>query len=347
MTKHSLFIIYLLAAFFIAGCSRYPQQIKRLQWCTMGTIAAVQSTDLASAQKLRTTAIDSFGKVEDELSAWNPESDLSTINNRAGSNTPTPVSAAFTNILKISTDFASLSDGAFNPLIGPVLNAWGFNGTTAPAAPPADADLSKALMLANTAEIRVTTSGNTPLVSLGLPGMQLDFGAVAKGYAVDIVWQKATKQGLSNLLIDLGGNLRAMGEAQPGRGGWLTGIKNPFNKNRLIAKVLLLDGEAISTSGNYERFVEIKGERCAHIIDGRTAKPVKGMAGVTVIAPDAATADALSTTLFITGVEKGEMLLEKHFTNSLALWIPDRQPAEIIATDRMKQRLQKISVPYR
>jgi thiamine biosynthesis lipoprotein len=169
--------------------------------------------------------------------------------------------------------------------------------------------------------------------------MQLDFGAIAKGYAVDQVWQTARERGLSNALIDLGGNLRAMGEAKPGRGGWLTGVRDPFTDSRLIARVLLYDGEAIATSGNYERFVEINGQRCAHIIDGRTAMPVTGMAGVTVVAPDAATADALSTALFILSIEKGKALLKEHYPDALALWIPDAQPLQIITTDKMEQRL--------
>jgi len=226
-------------------------------------------------------------------------------------------------------------------LIGPVCKAWGFNGAETPKEVPPTEVLKNALSLANITDIQISTLNHSNAVRLIKSGMQLDFGAIAKGYAVDQVWRTAREQGLSNTLIDLGGNLRAMGEAKPGRGGWLTGVRDPFNDSRLIARILLYDGEAIATSGNYERFVEINGKRCAHIIDGRTAMPVTGMAGVTVVAPDGATADALSTALFILSVEDGRRLIKEHYPDSLALWIPDSQPIQIITTDKMEQRLQR------
>ncbi len=331
---------FLLLTILLAGCTKQPAQINRLQWPTMGTIAAVQSIDIDTAQKLRTIAIDEFKTVEDELSSWNEDSTLSTINNRAGTDTPTPVSKTFCNILNISITITRQSNGAFTPLLGPVLHAWGFGNVQTPLSPPSTDKLTVALQLTDLSKIKIKSLTGTHTVQLTHKGMELDFGAVAKGYAVDIAWEKAKEQNLTNVLIDLGGNLRAMGEARPGRGGWLTGVKDPFNKNNLIAKLLILDGEAIATSGNYERFVEINGERCAHIIDGRTAMPVKGMAGVTVVSPDAATADALSTVLFVLDVEEGKKLIRDHYPDSLALWIPDREPAEIIATDKMQQRIQ-------
>ena len=338
---HSTFHFLLSTILIIlAGCAKQPAQINRLQWPAMGTIAAVQSIDLDTAQKLRTIAIKEFETVENELSSWNEKSTLSEINSRAGSDTPTQVSKTFCDILNISTTISRQSNGAFTPLLGPVLHAWGFGNVQTPLSPPPADSLTKLLLLTEIADIQTKSLTGTHTVQLIHKGMELDFGAVAKGYAVDLVWKRAKEQKLTNALIDLGGNLRVMGEARPGRGGWLTGVKDPFNKNNLIAKLLILDGEAISTSGNYERFVEINGEHCAHIIDGRTAMPIKGMAGVTVVSPDATTADALSTTLFVLGVEDGKKLIEEHYPDSLALWIPDSEPAKIIATDKMQQRIQ-------
>lgn len=332
----------LLLIIFTSGCEKQPARINRLEWPTMGTIAAVQSIDIDTAQQLREIAIDEFKTIEKELSSWNKESTLSIINHRSGSDTPTPVSESFFDILNISTTISRQSNGAFSPLLGPVLHAWGFGNVTTPMTPPAETTLDQALQLTDLSDIRIATLTGTHTVQLTHKDMELDFGAVAKGYAVDLVWGKAKEKHITNALIDLGGNLRALGEARPGRGGWLTGVKDPFNKNNLIAKLLILDGEAISTSGNYERFVKINGERYAHIIDGRTAMPVKGMAGVTVVSPDAATADALSTTLFVLGVDEGMKLIRKHYPNSLALWIPDSKPAEIIATDKMEKRLERL-----
>ena len=331
----------LCAALLItASCSERPARIKRLQWCTMGTIAAVQSTSLKTAQELREIAQVEFAAIETELSTWDKSSVLSEINRNAGQQDTTPVSTNFIKILKFSYKITRESNGAFNPLIGPVLQLWGFNGANPPAVLPSKMTLQSALNLTDIDNVELSTLNCSNAVRLVKSGMKLDFGAIAKGFAVDQVWQSAKERGLSNALIDLGGNLRAMGEARSGRGGWLTGVKDPFNHSRLIARILLRDGEAIATSGNYERFVEINDERCAHIIDGRTAMPVKGMAGVTVVASDAATADALSTALFVLSIEEGKALIEKQYPESLALWIPDSQPAKIISTANMKQRLQ-------
>jgi len=169
--------------------------------------------------------------------------------------------------------------------------------------------------------------------------MSLDLGAIAKGYAVDVAYDALKAAGHTNLLIDLGGDLRAMGEAAPGRGGWRTGIRNPFRHGENIAQFLLADGEGVATSGNYERFVEIEGIRYAHIMDARTAMPVTGMASVTVIAPTSMLADGLSTTLFVLGVERGAEFL-KDYPGSEAVWIPDtpEQPV-MLATPGFASRL--------
>jgi thiamine biosynthesis lipoprotein len=171
--------------------------------------------------------------------------------------------------------------------------------------------------------------------------MQLDLGAIAKGYAVDQAWNRLKAAGLTNVLIDLGGNLRSIGEAAPGRGGWRVGVRNPFDDS-LVARFLLRDGEAVATSGNYERFVEIEGVRYAHIMDPRTGAPVTGMAGTTVAAPSAMLADALSTTLFILGPQRGAELLRKH-PGCEALWIPDTPThLAVYATPGMARRLSPI-----
>ncbi len=338
---HKSLTLFTAALLLSAGCTDRPAQIKRLEWAPMGTIAAIQSTDLETAQKLRDIALSEFAGIESEFSSWNSRSTLAEVNRHAGGAQAIPVSRSFIEIFRISEKMTRESGGAFNPLIGPVCKIWGFNGAGPPAVTPAPAVLQNALTLADIDDVEITTDNSGPAVRLNRSGMELDFGAVAKGYAVDQVWQRAKERALTNALIDLGGNLRALGEARPGRGGWLTGVKDPFNDSRLIARILLYDGEAVATSGNYERFVEINGERCAHIIDGRTARPVQGMAAVTVVAPDAATADALSTALFILSIDEGKKLIREHYPESLALWIPDSQPVRIITTDTMEQRLQR------
>jgi thiamine biosynthesis lipoprotein len=313
----------------------------------MGTVAAVQCADPAAAPQARDLARDVFTDIDREFSSWRPDSALAAVNLAAGSGQPIPVSPRFATVLGAALALCEESGGAFNPLVGPVMRAWGFNGAALRPARPSDAELAAATALADWRNIFPPSPNSSPSpipspsLSLALPraGMSLDLGAIAKGYAVDLAWDRLKAAGHTNLLVDLGGNLRALGEAAPGRAGWRTGVRNPFIRDALIARFLLRDGEAVATSGNYERFVEIDGLRHAHIMDGRTGHPVTGMASVTVIAPDAAAADGLSTALFILGPREGAVLLRRH-PGSEALWIPDSPNAlTLLATPGFAARL--------
>ncbi|HRR34491.1 MAG TPA: FAD:protein FMN transferase [Kiritimatiellia bacterium] len=314
---------------------------------TMGTVAAVQCVEATAVPQVRDLVQRTFQSLDDELSAWNPASALCSVNVAAGTPQPVEVSADFAAVLQAALSYCAETEGAFNPLIGPVMRAWGFNGSERRFTCPDEADLKTLLTRTQWHEIHLTT-GEQATVRLALPGMQLDLGAIAKGYAVDRAWERLKAAGHTNLLIDLGGNLRALGEAAPGRGGWRTGVRNPFQANALIGKFLMYDGEAVATSGNYERFVELDGLRYAHIMDGRTGQPVSGMAGVTVIAPDAATADALSTSLFILGPQRGMALLRAR-PGCEALWIPDTPGRlTVLATPGFAPRLTPLGdTPYR
>jgi len=312
----------------------------------MGTLAAVQCADHAAAPQARDIAQSAFDDIEREFSAWRPDSALSAVNRAAGQNEPVRVSSTFADLLRFSLAVCAESDGAFNPLIGPVMRAWGFNGAASRPEPPDPEELRAAAALADWRRIQLEPQADGVAVNLPIAGMQLDFGAVAKGYAVDLAWQRLAAAGQTNLLIDLGGNLRAIGEAAPGRGGWRTGVRDPFTHG-LIAMFLMRDGEAVATSGNYERFVEINGVRYAHIMDPRSGTPVAGMAGTTVVAPNAMLADALSTTIFILGPQRGATLLRNH-PGCDALWIPDTPTnLTVFATSGMAARLSPIGdTPY-
>lgn len=311
-----------LCAVLTGGCLREPGAPLRIEWLCMGTIAAVQCADRSRAAEAREQAQAVFAGLDRELSAWQGESTLSAVNRAAGSGRTVAVSPCFAAVLQTALAAAEASGGAFNPLLGPVMRVWGFNGSTQPPEYPDARELAAAFAAADWRNVVCEKTAGGAEVSLPAAGMSLDLGAIAKGYAVDQAWARLRTAGHTNLLIDLGGNLRALGEAAPGRGGWRTGVRNPFATDTLVSLFLLRDGEAVATSGNYERFVEIQGIRYAHILDGRTGLPVTGMAGVTVIAPDAMTADLLSTTLFILGPEAGVRLLRR-YPGCEALWIPD------------------------
>ena len=330
--------LFALALFASHGCLPAREPL-RVQWPTMGTIAAVQCVDHASAPRVRDITQSVFDDLNRELSVWSTVSAISAINQAAGTSEALPVSPHFETVLRFALSVSRESDGAFNPLIGPVMRVWGFNGSTPRSEPPTTAELSAAVARTDWRTVEITSLTNGAAVRLPTAGMSLDLGAIAKGYAVDLAWDRLCAAGYTNLLIDLGGNLRAIGESAHERRGWRTGVRNPFAQGALVGSFLLGNGEAVATSGNYERFVEIEGIRYAHIMDSRSGKPVTGMAGTTVVAPTAMLADALSTTLFVLGPEKGAELLRRH-PGCEALWIPDDPDhPTLVATTGLAARL--------
>ena len=330
----SFLVAILLARSLPAGEQPAPE---RLQWPVMGTLAAV-STPAASAgdlPALRDPVQAAFAGIEQRFSIFRPESDLCRLNNAAGKDEFVPIPPDVAHVLRTALRLSQDSNGVFDPTIGPLMAAWGFRGGSA-RKEPAAAELAAARTLVGWTNVIWDTAGSNR-VRLALTGMRLDLGGIAKGYAVDVGYERLLLAGYTNFLVDLGGNLRAHGEAASGRGGWRAGIRHPFEAGELLGFLLLTNGESTATSGNYERFVEFNGHRYAHIMDPRTGKPAEGVAGVTVLAPSGIQCDGLSATLFILGPEEGRKFLALR-PGCEALWVPDVRPLRMIATSGFARR---------
>jgi thiamine biosynthesis lipoprotein len=309
-----------------AGCARPTPPAKRA-WTVMGTFAAV-SVPAADAGRLD-AAVDAvqpiFKTFEQRLSLYNPTSELSRVNAAAGG-AAVPVNPATRQVIALARRYAEATGGAFDPTVGPVVRAWGFSGGKTPTAVPDSALISNLLAVTGWQHIRVTDDG----ISLALPGMKLDLGGIAKGFAVDVAYEAVRDAGFQDALVDLGGNMRTLGHGRKGV-PWTIGVRNPFDREDLVGVLRIPSGMAVATSGNYERFVTIAGKRYAHIFDPRTGRPVTGMAGVTVVSPTAVEADALSTSLFVLGPEASKPVLSCLSGNE-AVFIPDEQPPRLIVT---------------
>lgn len=249
--------------------------------------------------------LDAQEKVEELEMLWSTTdegSEVFALNHSSG--TPVNVSGETGDLLRFALKMAQETEGALEPTIYPVLLSWGF--TTGENRIPAQEELE--LLLRNMGYNRVFMEENR----VTLPdGMQLDFGAVAKGYTGDILVELFKEKGVKSALLDLGGNIQVIGTRPDGK-NWRVGIRNPYGEGYL--GVLEACDLAIVTSGNYERyFVGEDGKTYGHIIDPVTGYPAEsGLASVTVLAKEGKLCDALSTALFVMGPDGAVSYWRQH-----------------------------------
>jgi thiamine biosynthesis lipoprotein len=235
--------------------------------------------------------------------------------NRAAGLYPVKAPREALRVLERALFFAEMSDGAFNPAIGPLVKLWGI-GLGRERVPRKD-EIDTALGLINWRDVVVDMENGT--VFLGRPGMALDLGGIVKGYAADEAVSILIDEGVTGALIDLGGNIAVYGKKADGGRMWRIGVQNPLAERGEFTGVIEMEDGAAVTSGDYERFFELDGVRYHHILSSGTGYPAKSdVISVTVtqsFAPRgggeevwggaAMDADALSTTLFVLGLEAG------------------------------------------
>lgn len=233
-------------------------------------------------------------RLEALLSEWQPGSSLSAVNLAAGK-APVQVGPEVLEIVQKSLDVARLTDGAFDPTWAALRGLWQFK-TNEPAL-PRKSDLAAALARVGHSQVQVDAAAST--VFLPRPGMALGLGGIAKGYAVDRAAAILRARGFDRFIVEGGGDLYVAGDKRPGE-AWMIGVQHPRDPRRLVAELPVRDA-AIVSSGDYERFFELGGRRYHHIIDLKTGLPADRSVAVTVIAPDATTADAYATAAFVIG----------------------------------------------
>lgn len=214
------------------------------------------------------------------------------------------------------------TEGATNIAAGAVLALWHDARESDTPAPPEDALIQQALDHMDIADLKLSNG----TVYFTDPALQLDVGAVGKGYAVELAAEAAQARGLDSALLNIGGNLRAIGEKANGEGTWTVGVENPWGSDPAYLQTLTLpDGYSLIVSGDYQRYFEYEGVRYSHLIDLTTGYPAQYCSSVAILAPGGSggTGDALSTALFCLPETEGRRLLEAQ-PGFAALWMyPD------------------------
>jgi len=336
MRAAALALMVLLAA---CGCSKPPVELveARLAMDTQVMVRAIGPTEAAAK-----AAIDAAWKEMDEcakrLDRHREDSDISRVNRSAGQ-WDQAVDPVVTSCLAAAREVYDLTDGAFDPTVGPILDLW--RRAAERGKLPTDEEIAEArarvgmekvevmvLMIQKPAASPPDSPAPMPtgvaqpvhMVELRKEGMVLDLGGIAKGYIVGRMMRRIEQAGATAALIDAGGDVYAVGERPANLAGptgdrrWAVGVQDPRypdQRGRLYTAVRVRD-LAVVTSGHYARGYEVAGQRFSHIVDPRTGRPVPtNLASVTVVAPDPALADGLATAIAVMGVQKGLDVVEK------------------------------------
>jgi len=307
-----LLTIVLLA---LVACSNAPEDVHETR-ILMGTV--VEFTIHGVARPQAQTAIDAAAaemqRVEDAFTTHGRRRNAVKAFNTAPVNSPMSLPKEVDQILTLSLAIARASNDAFTPAIGGLSRLWGFSNPKPPASPPSPADIKQTLPGVNSSQI--DKEGKQWLRRH--EQAQLDFGGIAKGYAIDRGIAVLREHGVNDAIINAGGDMRVIGRR--GKRPWKIGIRHPREADGMIGWIPVNGDKSIVTSGDYERYFMLNGRRYHHILNPATGMPADQSMSATVVASRASMADGWSTALFVLGPNNGMALAEEN-EDIEAMWM--------------------------
>lgn len=288
----------------------------------MGTLYTVVAygRDQTFLAEVVSQVFDEIDQLDRQMSNYKPESELSAIN-RDAAQRPVTVSPELFGLLEYSLRASRESGGDFDITVGPLMKLWGFfrGEGRLPGAPEIIAVQERI------GYQHVQLDAERRTIRFDAPGVELDLGGIAKGYAVDRAADIMRNDGVPAALISSGGSsIYALG-SPPGEHGWKVTVRDPFHADQ-PANVLRLQNFALSTSGNYEKFFKINGKIYCHIMDPHTGWPVQNMLSTVGAAPTGVETEALTKIFFVGGVDKARQYLATHANALGILYQPGDQP---------------------
>lgn len=281
----------------------------------LGTVCTVSLFE-DSSNKLYDKIFTELHRLENLMSNTISTSEISRINQNAGIE-PVKISTETFEVLSCALEIAKLSDGAFEPTIGNLVELWNINaiindetGSILPQI-PSQKQIENALSKTDFTKLILDEKNQTAFLKKS--GMKLDVGGIAKGYATDCIVKILQTEKINRALIDLGGNIYAYGYKNPlEKTPWKIGIKNPLNPTGSPIEIIQCENSSIVTSGVYERYFEYEGKIYHHLLSAKTGFPENNdLLSVSIICNNSMLCDALSTACFILGKEKGSDLIKK------------------------------------
>lgn len=296
MKKLLNFIILFYIILFVSCSNKNEQYFE-----SMNTYMKVQAYG-TNAKEANDAAQKYIGDLEKLISVTKPESDIYKLNH--ADEYPVIINDQTLELIKFSLEIAEKSNGAFNPCLYPVSSTWGF--TKKEYRIPERTEIEQKLQLSDWKKVQI--QGNNVTLE---KGMQFDLGGIGKGFAGDEAAKKMKEFGIKSAMLDLGGNIQLIG-SKPNGEDWTIGIRNPFEDG--VFGYLKVSNVAVITSAGYERFFTgPDGHKYIHIFDGKTGCPVENnLVSTTAIAESGTYSDALSTTLYVLGVDKSIEFWKKY-----------------------------------
>ncbi|WP_406843735.1 FAD:protein FMN transferase [Flavobacterium soyae] len=303
----NLFLNKVLCVFAISCClSAHSQILRKRTTLLMGgrfDISIVAKDSLTAEQNIN-EVITEITRIENLISDWKPDSQVSQVNQNAGVK-PIKVDREVFELTQRAIKFSEITNGSFDVSFAAMDRIWKFDGSMTEM-PSAEA-IKKSVEKVGYKNIILDSVEST--IFLKLKGMKIGFGALGEGYATDKCRAMMIAKGIQAGIINGSGDMSIWGK-QPNGQPWKIGITNPFKPEKVLAVVPLNQG-AVTTSGSYEKFVVFNGKRYSHIINPATGYPATGLCSVTVFGPNAETANGLSTSLMVLGQKEGLLLLQK------------------------------------
>jgi len=282
-----------------------------LSGSTMGTtfaVTLVAPTPDADLDELQTQIHDRLEHIENIASTYRNNSEVSRFNAETSTDW-VQVSAEFCRMVMAANEVSFMTGGAFDITVGPLVNLWGFGPANQDYELPTDSEIRSAQ--ANVGYQKLETDCDQSVMRKASAAIYVDLSAWAKGYAVDQIAALLDEQGLTNYLVEVGGELRARGHNAEQK-KFAIAIEKPMQGNAMAYDVVRLTDVSVATSGDYRNFFEHDGTRYSHSIDPRTGRPVNDLlAAVTVVGTGTAFADAVATAFLVLGPEEGHALAEK------------------------------------
>ncbi|MES2448889.1 MAG: FAD:protein FMN transferase [Bacteroidota bacterium] len=301
------FFFFIFVVVLFASQPGTAQVILKKQTTLMGSVfnfTVVDKNNLTAKSNLD-DVINEIERIENLISEWRPETQISKVNKNAGIEA-VKVDREVFDLTKRAIDYAKMTDGAFDISIAALDQIWKFDGSMDTL--PNQEAIKKTIKNIGYQNIILDSVNCT--IFLARKGMKIGFGSIGKGYAADRGKELLQAKGVIGGIVNASGDMATWGNQLNGK-PWVVGITNPFKTNRIYKKIKLKD-HAVVTSGSYEKFAEINGVRYSHIINPKTGYPAIGLISVTVVGPSAEFANALSTSIMVLGKKEGLKLLKRY-----------------------------------